>query len=115
MLCRATVTRSTRSDPHALFCAGTWDYEDLHPFEGIAMMEVPSIVPNKERHVESMYFLEVDRDGGTALVLQKVTKGVYCRAERYSAMRRRRATHHLSAISPIPDQHCSKHMGIKRE
>ncbi|KAK1774886.1 hypothetical protein QBC45DRAFT_445687 [Copromyces sp. CBS 386.78] len=92
MLCRATVCR-TGFDPEGSFYTGTSAYEDRHPFEGIAIMEVPGIASKKGQHTESMYLLEVDRDGGTGLVLRRVTEGVYCRAGRYSAMRKKGATY----------------------
>lgn len=92
MLCRATVCR-TGSDPVGLFYTGIWDYEDRHPFEGDAIMEVPSIAPSQEQHGEIMYLLEVDRENGTGLILRKVTEGVYSRSGRYEAVRRKGAVY----------------------
>lgn len=91
-VCKATIWR-TGSGCNASFSTGTSDYEERHSFEGIAIMEVASIVSNKgPRYTERMYLLEVDRDGGTGLVLRKVREGLYCRAGRYSVMRRKGAS-----------------------
>lgn len=89
MLCKATVTRSTSSDPHGLFYTGTWDHKEV---EGLTTMEVPSHVSSIGWRTESMYLLGLDRDGGSGLVLRKVREGVYCRAGWYLTMRRKGAS-----------------------